>query len=237
MRETAPINPYLQAAGRLADQNTLLIDQNYKIENGAHRLKELLRRNKDQLGTNSRSIERCQEQALQFVLRESGLAVCDKFYSHPRDNLGIFPNDELRFVFNATYYASGYHAGYDYYIATFCSKHFPEEPTKVQPAPKLDFMEDTFSEIVEREGQFIRVLDDKDARFWDGKYGLPDREVPLRQGFTREMFKRFNLPEPTYLRESSGFTHYWYGSMLDICVPVGQLKNENVPVPSWIKYG
>lgn len=223
--ESRPNNPYLREVDRLLAANADMMELNGQTQRYIRELNQQVAELTIGIEQNSSLVEQSKVQALQFVLRENGLAVCDKFGFHQGD-LDIFPKTDLRFLYNQQYHAQGYNAWYEWYIATLCPEHFPDVFDQVLESPILPSMQNITSEVKEIKGRFLRTLDEEDVI-----------NIPQRQGYYEAMFEKYGLPKPDKLRHSSGFTFYWYGSIQDICKSVPRLRNENVPVPSWIKYG
>lgn len=242
MTEITPNNPYFGEIDRLQVSNEVARDRDIFIERAIGRLQDIRRRNKEERHNNFEAIESAKLKALQFVLSEGKLGICDRSGPHDRlllntdeTDLGIFPKSMLRFLYKKVYNASGYSAWYEIYIATLCPQHFPQNPNEITPAKKLESMMEVSSEVEQFDDQFIRLLDNEDAqftKFWHKKELV---EIPLRQRYSSRMFEYYGLPKPDNLR-FQGFTNYWHCSVVNQFEHIEQVTFD-APGPSWLKYG
>jgi hypothetical protein len=148
---------------------------------------------------------RVREQMLQNNLKEKGLAVCSHSHSwegveHPSaEQLGIYPRDQMRLHF----YKRGPYRIQDEYddsiemttsLNLCCPEHFPQNT-------KWIFRQDsesTFinSEVVQRDGKFILVINGSDITGLVNKGGIdvePDGQRPCL--IEPAVYRYFSIPD------------------------------------------
>lgn len=147
-----------------------------------------------------KELERLREENLERMLEEINLAVCSEHHhsgeASARRELGVFPKREIRLLYSSTIETIELGAGQFGVtpkrvstLKALCPSHFPENPNRSVPTKnscreESDEMDIT-SEVVERDGRLVAVLDDS--------IDLSGLEVKKR--YSEEIYKHFGLPE------------------------------------------
>ncbi|MBI3984855.1 MAG: hypothetical protein HY344_02820 [Candidatus Levybacteria bacterium] len=133
---------------------------------------------------------------LEEKLRQRGLTVCsetpgrhDENPDRPEDRLGVFPQGEMRLLYEAvTVWAGGHgyeHLERDPVLKQLCPQHFPTKGLNlVWPSGHSSAKFDIRSEVVEHDGRLVTLVNEIDVT------SLP----PLRRGYTPDMYRHFGIP-------------------------------------------
>ncbi len=168
------------------EENNLHLEEIKRLKELEKLLRLRIRYDQDRLSEIDDDVEGEKVRALMFALKESGMGACSNSgrFICGRDSkareIGIVPLEDIKYLYREEH--NRYLKRDLVYLEPYCLPHFPVNPTRVAEG-------EVISEVVERSGGLVRLLDGEDVV-----------DVPILNRFYRSVFNHFGLPLPKMMQ-------------------------------------